>query len=203
MAKFLAPKKASIPMAVLSAFSLKLCCWGPLVLTGIAGISGSTAYFSWLTVFRPYLLAVALLSLAVAFYQAYKPIPKEKCENCSHEKKGFIKSKLYVWLVASFILLMSLLSYYPTLFYSHTNPQMVLADASNFKSVKLHIKGMTCAGCEESINHSVKKIGGILRVETSHTEGTSTIEYDKNKVTVSEIKKVIEDKGYSVKTKIK
>jgi len=201
MTKFSTPKKASIPTAILSAFSLKLCCWGPLVLTGVAGISGSTAYFSWLTAFRPYLLAVALLSLALAFYQAYKPIPKENCKNCSPERKKFIKSKLYVWLVASFILLMSLLSYYPKLFYSQTNSQMVLTDTSNFKSVKLHIKGMTCVGCEEGINHSVKKVEGILHIKTSYNKGTSIIEYDKNKTTISRIKKIIEAKGYSIKNK--
>ena len=199
MAKFSAPKKASIPTAVLSAFSLKLCCWGPLVLTGVAGISGSTAYFSWLTIFRPYLLALALLSLAVAFYQAYKPIPKEECENCSSEKKGFLKSKLYLWLVATFILLMSLLSYYPKLFYAQTNPQIVSSDTTNLKSVKLSIKGMTCAGCEESINHSVKKIDGVSSVKTSHNEGMSIIEYDTAKTDILKIKKVIEDKGYIVK----
>jgi len=201
MTKFSTPKKASIPTAILSAFSLKLCCWGPLVLTSIAGISGSTTYFSWLTVFRPYLLALALLSLAVAFYQAYKPIPKDECENCSPEKKGFAKSKMYLWLVASFILLMSLLSYYPQLFYSQTDTQMASIDQSEIQSATLTISGMTCAGCEESINHSVKKVEGVLRVKTSHNKGTSTIEYDKNKTTISRIKKIIEAKGYIIKNK--
>ena len=199
MDKISTSKKASIGTAMLSAFSLKLCCWGPLVLTGVAGISGSTAYFSWLTIFRPYLLALALLSLGVAFFQAYKPRPKDACENCSSEKKGFLKSKIYLWLVATFILLMSLLSYYPKLFYSQTDTQITSINTADIQSVTLNISGMTCSGCEESINHSVKKIKGVSSVKTSHIEGTSIIEYDTANTDISKIKKVIEDKGYIVK----
>ncbi|HAT65665.1 MAG TPA: mercury transporter, partial [Flavobacteriaceae bacterium] len=64
-------KKASMGTAVFSAVSLKLCCWGPLLLTGVAGISGSSVYFSWLIALKPYLLAIAFLSLCFAFYQVY------------------------------------------------------------------------------------------------------------------------------------
>ena len=65
-------KKASMGTAVFSAVSLKLCCWGPLLLTSVAGISGSSVYFSWLIALKPYLLVIAFLSLGLAFYQVYK-----------------------------------------------------------------------------------------------------------------------------------
>ena len=74
--------------AVFSAVSLKLCCWGPLLLTSIAGISGSSVYFSWLIALKPYLLVIAFLSLGLAFYQVYKKItPKEEQEDFEKIKR--------------------------------------------------------------------------------------------------------------------
>ncbi|MEX1014212.1 MAG: hypothetical protein WDZ80_03570, partial [Candidatus Paceibacterota bacterium] len=51
-------KKASMGTAVFSAVSLKLCCWEPLILTGVTGIGGSSVYFSWLIALIPCMLAI-------------------------------------------------------------------------------------------------------------------------------------------------
>jgi len=194
--------KTSTVAALFSAVSLKLCCWGPLLLTGVIGISGSSVYFSWLTILKPYLLAIAFLSLGFAFFQVYKKKKLGNCESCETKKESFFKSKLYVWLVAVFVVVMTLVSYYPQLFHKTANNNVVLVDKSNTKSIKFNIEGMVCTGCEETINHSVKKIGGILQVNTSHKEGTSIIEFDTTKTNSSEIKDAILSKGYVVKEEI-
>ena len=84
-------KKTSMGTAVFSAVSLKLCCWGPLLLTSVAGISGSSVYFSWLIALKPYLLAIAFLSLGLAFYQVYKKKRVDDCDNCETDKPSFFK----------------------------------------------------------------------------------------------------------------
>ena len=88
--------------AVFSAVSLKLCCWGPLLLTSVVGISGSSVYFSWLIALKPYLLARAFLSLGLAFYQVYKKKRVDDCDNCETDKPSFFKSKFYLWLVTGY-----------------------------------------------------------------------------------------------------
>lgn len=192
-------KKTSIGTAVFSAVSLKLCCWGPLLLTGVAGISGSSVYFSWLTILKPYLLAVAFLSIGFAFYQVYKKKKVDDCGNCETDKPSFFKSNFYVWLVAVFVVLMTLVSYYPQLFHQAMEKETVVVNKSNIQSITLNIEGMVCKGCEETINHSVNKIDGIVQVKTSHKSGVSVIEFDTTKTNSNAIKEVILSKGYVIK----
>ena len=192
-------KKASMGTAVFSAVSLKLCCWGPLLLTGVAGISGSSVYFSWLITLKPYLLVIAFLSLGLAFYQVYRKRKVDDCGNCETEKPSFFKSKFYLWLVAVFVVVMTLVSYYPQLFHSTSTKGIVAINNADTQSVKLTIEGMVCAGCEENINHSVNKLDGIFGINTSHIKGTSEIKFNTTKTSVSEIEKVIKSKGYIIK----
>ncbi|NOY48355.1 MAG: mercury transporter [Chlorobi bacterium] len=195
-------KKTSIGTALFSAVSLKLCCWGPLLLTGVIGISGSSVYFSWLAILKPYLLTIAFLSLGFAFYQVYKKKKQDDCGFCETKKMSFFKSKLYVWLVAVFVVTMTLVSYYPQLFHKTINSDIVSVDKSNIQILKLDIEGMVCTGCEETINHSVTKIEGVLQVNTSHNAGTSIIEFDTTRTDSESIKEVIQSKGYVVKENI-
>ena len=92
--------------AVFSALMPFSCCWSPALLVGI---SGGATWFSWVHPFRPYFFAIAFLSLGFSFYKAYKPqkVQKEGCQNCVNATKpGFFKSKLYVWLVTLFVVIM-------------------------------------------------------------------------------------------------
>jgi len=132
MVKINLSKKASTGTAIFSAVSLKLCCWGPLLLTGVAGISGSSIYFSWLKVLKPYLLIVAFLSLGFAFYQVYKTGKQDCCSgDCETQKKSFFKSKLYVWLIAAFVVLMTLASYFPQVFHQPTEKEVIIISKSD------------------------------------------------------------------------
>jgi copper chaperone CopZ len=192
-------KKASMGTAVFSAVSLKLCCWGPLLLTGVAGISGSSVYFAWLITLKPYLLVIAFLSLGLAFYQVYRKRKVDDCGNCETEKPSFFKSKFYLWLVAVFVVVMTLVSYYPQIFHPTVTKGIVVTNNTHIQSVKLNVEGMVCSGCEENINHSVNKLDGILGIKTSHLKGTSEIKFDTTKTSVSQIEEVIKSKGYIIK----
>lgn len=191
-------KKASLGTAVFSAVSLKLCCWGPLLLTGVAGISGSSVYFSWLIALKPYLLAIAFLSLGFAFYQVYKK-KKVDCGNCETDKPSFFKSKIYVWLVAVFVVIMTLVSYYPQIFHQTKGNEVVIVNQRGLQSVKLDIEGMVCQSCETNINNSVNNINGVIQIETSFKKGVSEIEFDSTKTNINDIKKVVQSKGYVIK----
>jgi len=192
-------KKASMGTAVFSAVSLKLCCWGPLLLTGVVGISGSSVYFSWLIALKPYLLAIVFLSLGFAFYQVYKKKKVDDCSNCKTDKPSFLKSKFYVWLVAVFVVAMTLVSYYPQLFHQTKGNEVMITNNTHIQSIKLDIEGMVCQGCEANINNSVNKIDGVVQVKTSHKEGISVIEFDTTKTNINKIMEVIQSKGYVIK----
>jgi len=111
-------EKATLLSSVIAIFAPLLCCWGPALLISIAGISGGAAYFSWITPLRPYLFGFAFTSLGYSFYKAYKPRTCESgsCSCDKEQKPGFLKSKLYLWVVAMIVIIMFLLfNFYPSL----------------------------------------------------------------------------------------
>jgi mercuric ion transport protein len=192
-------KKTSMGTAVFSAVSLKLCCWGSLLLTGIVGISGSSVYFSWLTLLKPYLLTLAFVSLCIAFFQVYKTKKADSCENCETKRNSFFSSKLSVWLVTVFVILMTSISYFPQKFHQTHETVNMIVKKSNIYKIKFKIKGMTCSGCEENINHSINQLDGIIEINTSYKTGISEIKFDKSKTNNDKIKEAIQSKGYVIK----
>ncbi len=193
--------KTSAGAALVSAISLKLCCWGPLLLTGIAGVSGSSVYFTWLSNIKPYLLTISFLSLGLAFYQVYRP-QKDTCHcagACEADRRAFNKSKLYVWLVAIFVAVMTTISYLPQKFDAASGKGIIIVDEANLETIKLDIEGISCTGCEENINYSVSQLEGIIAVKTSFKKGTAVIKFDNSRASLTEIKEVIKSRGFAIK----
>ena len=62
----------------------------------------------------------------------------------------------------------------------------------------INVNGMTCEGCENSIEKSINKLEGIASVEASHTDSLVTISFDASKSTMTEIKEQITKTGYIV-----
>lgn len=63
---------------------------------------------------------------------------------------------------------------------------------------EINVEGMTCTGCENSINKSVEKLAGIAEVKSSHVDKKTVVKYDESKVTVEEIKEAIAQAGYTI-----
>ena len=57
-------------------------------------------------------------------------------------------------------------------------------------------KGMTCDGCEKIITKQINKLPGITSFKIDYATETATIEYDPSLTSFSEIKEIIENKGY-------
>ncbi len=97
-------------------------CCGSFALLGFLGISGSSLLiFEKLT---PIFLILTIISLAYAFYLAYKPKKTICCESsdklnineskcCTPKRRsGFFKSKAFVWTVAVVCLMMWVYPYF-------------------------------------------------------------------------------------------
>ena len=78
---------------------------------------------------------------------------------------------------------------------------MVIVNQSNIHTVNFDIKGMTCAGCEEHVNHEVNKLNGIVASKVSYEKGNAIIEFDQTKTNEKEIEKAINSTGYKVTDK--
>jgi len=189
--------KKLIGAGLLTAIASSLCCITP-VLALISGTSGIASTFSWLEPFRPYLIGFTILVLGFAWYQKLKQKKEIDCDCETDKKPSFLQSKLFLGIVTIFAIVMTAFPYYSSVLYPKTEKKIVIVDKANIQTINLEVKGMTCASCEEHINHSVNQLNGILKVKSSYKNGNTEIEFDNSKTTVEEIKKAVNSTGYSV-----
>ena len=192
--------KKLIGAGLLTAIAASLCCITP-VLALIAGTSGLASTFSWLEPFRPYFIGLTILVLAFAWYQKLKPKKQIDCNCESEEKPKFSQSKMFLGIVTAFAIVMLAFPYYAHIFYPKTEKQVIVVDKSNVQTVEFTISGMTCASCEEHVNHEVNKLSGIIKSTASFENENAIVEFDNSKTNIAEIEKAINGTGYSVTDK--
>jgi copper chaperone len=66
------------------------------------------------------------------------------------------------------------------------------------EKISLNVSGMSCEHCVKAIKNGLLELEGIIDVKVYLEEGTVTVEYEPSKVTIDNIKNVIEDAGYEV-----
>ena len=189
-----------IGAGLLTAITASLCCITP-VFALIAGTSGIASTFSWIEPFRPYLIGLTILVLGFAWYQKLKSQKKIYCECETDEKPKFLHSKTFLGIVTVFAIVMLAFPYYSGIFYPSTEKQIILFDKSDIKTTEYKISGMTCASCEEHVNHEVNKLNGIVNSKASYENGNAIIEFDRTKTNETEIEKAINLTGYKVTDK--
>ncbi len=64
--------------------------------------------------------------------------------------------------------------------------------------ISLHVKGMTCEGCENAIVLSLSKVEGVYESEASHVEELVIIRYDAALTNQDQITEAITRVGYEV-----
>jgi copper chaperone CopZ len=189
-----------ISAGLLTAITASLCCITP-VLALIAGTSGIASTFSWIEPFRPYLIGLTILVLGFAWYQKLKHKKEIDCECETDEKPKFIQSKTFLGIVTVFAIVMLAFPYYSGIFYPNNEKQIIVVDKSEIKTTEFKINGMTCAGCEEHVNHEVNKLNGIVNSKVSYEDGNAIIEFDRKQTNETEIEKAINSTGYKVTDK--
>ena len=193
-------EKKLIGAGLLTAIAASLCCITP-VLALVAGTSGLASTFSWLEPFRPYFIGLTILVLGFAWYQKFKPKKQIDCNCETEEKPKFIQSKMFLGIVTAFAIVMLAFPYYAHIFYPKTEKQVIVVDKSNVQTVEFSISGMTCASCEEHVNHEVDKLSGIIKSNVSYENGNAIVEFDNSKTNIADIEKAINGTGYSVTDK--
>ena len=64
--------------------------------------------------------------------------------------------------------------------------------------VTLRIDGMHCASCTMNVENFLIRLDGIFDVKADLTSGTAFVRYDKNKVTIDDMEKVIKNLGFEL-----
>ncbi len=192
--------KKLIGAGLLTAIAASLCCITP-VLALVAGTSGLASTFSWLEPARPYFIGLTILVLGFAWYQKLKTKKQIDCNCETEEKPKFIQSKMFLGIVTAFAIVMLAFPYYAHIFYPKPEKQVLVVDKSNVQTIEFSISGMTCASCEEHVNHEVNKLSGIIKSTASFENENAIVEFDNSKTNIAEIEKAINGTGYSVTDK--
>jgi copper chaperone CopZ len=189
---------------VITALFASLCCITP-VLAVLGGLGGIATTFSFLEPFRPYLIGLTVIVLGYAFYKAYKPKKGTDidcaCEDeTSGKKVSFLNSKKFLWIITVISALLIAFPYYSKALFPAVDKNIVVAQSNNIVKLKLNIEGMTCTGCEESVDYALKSENGVISATSSYKTGVAYVEYDKTIVNPEQLKNAVEEKvGYSVK----
>ncbi len=191
--------------AIVTAVLASLCCITP-VLAVLAGLGGIATTFSFLDPLRPFFIGFTVIVLGLAFYNAYKP-KKQNEIDCACEtdengsKKGFVNSKAFLWIVALVAITLVAFPYYSKLFFPKNLVSEAVAEVpqGQIANVQLHIEGMTCTGCEQSVNYALQSTPGVVSVESSYKTGIANVQFDKTKTAPDQLKQAVEKKvGYKV-----
>jgi hypothetical protein len=100
--KLIATSGGAISISAIASF-IGLCCIGPWAVA-LFGVSGAIVMARWQPV-RPYLLGLALVLLAWAFWRIYGPPRKRLCEAglCSPKPSNWLQISL--WLATVLVVL--------------------------------------------------------------------------------------------------
>lgn len=66
------------------------------------------------------------------------------------------------------------------------------------EKIELNIKGMHCEGCSTRLEKVLNNLDGVEKANVSLEKAVATIEYNKEKVTLEEIKEAVYDCGFEV-----
>lgn len=75
--------------------------------------------------------------------------------------------------------------------------KVITVKESDIIKEKIGVNGMTCVGCEVTLEENISNIEGVVSVKASHTEKEAVIEFDSTKTDISTITKIIKESGYN------
>jgi copper chaperone CopZ len=68
----------------------------------------------------------------------------------------------------------------------------------NLKTIEFDVEGMTCGGCENSVEKKVTESGGIAEISASHTDRKAYVTFDSLRTSPDRISEAIANAGYEV-----
>lgn len=62
----------------------------------------------------------------------------------------------------------------------------------------LNVQGMSCGHCVKAVEENVGELAGVSAVKANLDNNEVSVKFDQEKVTLNQIKEVIEGQGYDV-----
>jgi mercuric ion transport protein len=191
-----------IGSAVIAAMSTSLCCILPMIAL-VLGTSGFTSYLGWMEPLRPYLAALSVVTLGVAWYRKLRHTDQVHCaSHCDHapEKPSFWESKKFLGIATFFSLSMLVFPYASNyLFPSDAKNNSYTVSSKDIQEVTFIVPAMHCKNCEKSLYQTINQVEGVLSVHITQQDKSIQIKFDREKTHMDQLKSTIESTGYGIK----
>ena len=76
-------------------------------------------------------------------------------------------------------------------------PRTEIIKRSDILSTTIGVRGMTCMGCEVTLEEALSKLAGVVSVKANHKEEWVKISYDHTKTKLGVLREAIREAGYS------
>lgn len=176
---------------ILSALLASICCIGPLLLIA-AGLGSSAALvgrYHWF-----FLIAgIAVLTWAWAKYLREKTM----CD-CEHKPMQGRRGGMLTLLIATVIVLgFGSINISRYVFASPpASAQTQTQVANGLDRIVIPVEGMTCATCEITVGHALKRVDGVKSARVSVVTKTATVDYEAGKTNPEQLMAAINSTGY-------
>jgi mercuric ion transport protein len=191
-------EKAFLGASILAAVAASLCCALPLIAAiagiGVAGVSGFFA--AW----RPYLLGVTAILLALGFYFSYRRQKQGSCEPgsaCERPAAGRY-GRLGLWLATVFVVLFAAFPYYSPALSRRLSGKAAQAATPAFavQHVSFAVQGMTCPVCAQGVEHRLNSMQGVTKASVSYEHKNAEIDFDPRLVKPEQLEQPFKDAGF-------
>jgi len=79
-----------------------------------------------------------------------------------------------------------------------TTENQGISDSVNYQTLVIRVGGMTCGGCEMTIENAVAGIPGVGDIDANHLDSTATVIFDPSVTSIKQISDTINMTGYVV-----
>ena len=188
-------KLTNLPIfgSLVLAIMAHICCIAPIFLA-VLGLGGA-GLFSKFANLRPYLMGMTGFFLGLAFYLTYKK-RKVRCETGTIKIRRVPKwNKISLWIATILVVFFLAFPHLVGSLNTSSGSDQMKGERSE---VTITVKGMTGSGCEFNIEKAVKKLDGVIMVKANYKKGKVDIQFEKDKVSISDIVEAINKSGYNV-----
>ena len=183
-------------VSLVSVVAACSCCLPPLILLGLTligvGTAGLAGLSATLGAVKWYLMSLAVLGLAVSYLLYFREKRRCAASACRMANERFTRTML----VVSTIVVVGFLSWsvYPYVF---GTPAPVAAGSGDSGHLAVfEVDGMTCGGCELSVNGAVTATGLADSVKSSFVDSRTWVWYSGDSARVSRFAEAIRNVGY-------
>jgi len=194
-------EKQLVRGAMLAAVMASLCCIIPLLFAG-AGAAAIAVAAKFAAV-RPYMLAVTALLFLFGFYFAYRPVkvlcePGSTCATPTSRRRA----RIALWLASGVAVVLTTIPYWSGLLIRNISPNPHLATpqetAVKVEKATILVSGMVCEGCAALIENTLEAQAGVRSARVLFSKSAAEVEFDPSRISLSQIRKLIEKAGYQV-----